>query len=361
MLFFSRLVRPLIFKLDPEQAHKAAIKALANSLVYSPAQCSAAKHIINNKKFNITKAGLNFANPLGLAAGFDKNAIALPGIEKLGFGFAEVGTVTPLAQKGNDKPRLFRLVKEESLINRLGFNNDGAKIIYKNLNIYQKNSNFIVGLNIGANKNSEDKLADYAKNIDFFYDMVDYITLNISSPNTPGLRDLQLKEHLVKLLDLSSKAREHKAYLPIFVKIAPDLLEEQLEEIAELFLKSDLDGLIVSNTTIKRHGVEHNVTAHESGGLSGKALFEISNKILAKMRKLLGKDKLIIGVGGVDSSESFIEKIRAGADLVQLYTGMVFKGPSLAYDILSQSLKKMDSDNIDHICAYRDLHIDKWL
>lgn len=365
-MFFSSLLRPLIFKLDPEQAHLAAIKALEKGLVYTDAQYSAARHIINNKKFNITKAGLNFSNPLGLAAGFDKNAQALCGITKLGFGFVEVGTVTPQPQSGNAKPRLFRLVEAESIINRMGFNNDGATIIYKNLSSYTKKDKNIIGVNIGANKDSQDKISDYIKNIEKFYDIADYLTLNISSPNTTGLRKLQDKENLGNLLriveDASAKQKiKGQKYVPIFLKIAPDLEDAQLEDIADIFAKSSLDGLIVSNTTITREGVNNNIISYEAGGLSGKALFNLSNKVLAKMRKLLGKDKVIIGVGGVDDSASFIEKIKAGADLVQLYTGLVFKGPNLPYNILAQALKQMNAENISHISEYRDLHIDKWI
>lgn len=365
-MLFSSLLRPLIFKLDPEQAHLAAIKALERGLVYTDAQCKAAQHVINNKKFNITKASLNFSNPLGLAAGFDKNAKAIDGITKLGFGFVEIGTVTPQPQNGNAKPRLFRLVEEESIINRMGFNNDGAKIIYKNLCAYTKKGKNIIGVNIGVNKDSEDKLADYTKNIEIFYDKADYLTLNISSPNTPDLRKLQDKEILTNLLRIVEEAKQkqkskEQKNVPIFLKIAPDLEDAQLEEIAAIFAKSNLDGLIVSNTTITREEVKNNIISYEAGGLSGKALFNLSNKVLAKMRKFLGKDKVIIGVGGVDDSSSFIEKIKAGADLVQLYSGLVFKGPSLPYNILAQTLKQMEAENIAHISEYRDLHIDKWI
>lgn len=365
-MFFSSLIRPLIFKLNPESAHDFAINALSKNLIYTQAQSLAAQHIINNKKLNISRVGLNFANPLGLAAGFDKNGEAICGIAKLGFGSIEIGTVTPQPQKGNAKPRLFRLVKEESIINRMGFNNDGAAKIYKNLqkNIVQCST--IVGVNIGANKNTENKINDYIENIQKFYDVANYLTINISSPNTPGLRDLQQKDSLNSLIKKITQTRieqkeKNNKHIPIFLKIAPDLDDTQLEEIAQIFLASDLECLIVSNTTIARDGVENNITSHEEGGLSGKALFYKSNKILAKMRKLLGAETLIIGVGGVDNSESFIEKIKAGADLVQLYTGMVYQGPTIVYNILFDVLKIMENENIAHISDYRDMNLNKWL
>lgn len=365
-MFFSSLLRPLIFKLDPEQSHTMAVMALSKSLVYTEAQSTIAQHIINNKKFNLTKAGLNFMNPLGLAAGFDKNGEAICGIAKLGFGCMEIGTVTPLPQQGNPKPRLFRLIKEASIINRMGFNNQGAKRIYKNISEKISQCSAIVGVNIGANKDSENKIEDYIKNIKTFYEVANYLTINISSPNTKGLRDLQQKENLTILLTEISKIRNEEQqqknkYTPIFLKIAPDLEQIQLEEIAELFKKSDLDGMIISNTTIARDMVQDNIISHEVGGLSGKALFDKSNKILAIMRNLLGKEALLIGVGGVDDSESFIEKIKAGADLVQLYTGMVYQGPSIAYKILKDSLKFMEKENINHISEFRDNNLEKWI
>ena len=367
-MFFSSFIRPIIFSLDEELSHNLAIKAFASNVVPTMICIQDINEVSSDPSLNINKAGLFFNNPLGLAAGFDKNAEAIEGISKIGFGFIEVGTVTPLPQDGNPRPRLFRVVDQESIINRMGFNNDGAEKVYLRLKKRKKTTKYLLGINIGANKISSDRIADYVSNLNLFNGLTDYFTINISSPNTPGLRDLQNKENLFNLLAAVFAEREKQKQLdeksincPIFLKIAPDLDADSLSDIAEVFSQSSLDGIIVSNTTIDRSLVLDANMAKQSGGLSGKLLFDKSTKVLAQMRKLLGKDVLIIGAGGVDSTDSFLTKIKAGADLVQLYSGLVFKGPKLPYEILKGSLKQMELDNIDHISQYRDIDLDKWL
>lgn len=366
-MFFSSIIRPLIFSLDAETAHDVAIRLLSHSMVVTKARCEAAtQHVLKNKKLSLNVANLQFSNPLGLAAGFDKNALALRGIAQLGFGFTEVGTITPLPQRGNEKPRLFRLVESEAIINRMGFNNEGLAAILPRLRAYQQQSDKnVLGINIGVNKQCEDREISYVASLAKLYEIADYFTINISSPNTPNLRDLQGAELLPNLLSAISMARKEKQlktkrYVPIFLKIAPDLTASMLETMAQIIVASDLDGVIVSNTTTARMSVGNHKFATQSGGLSGKPLFEKANIVLAKMRQYLGKDKLIIGVGGVDDSASFIEKLKAGADLVQLYTGLVYKGPSLPFDILSQALVQLERDGLNHISQYRDLNVKKW-
>lgn len=366
-MFFSSIMRPLIFSLDAEKAHDMAIRLLSHSMVVTKARCEAAtQHVLKNKKLSLTLSNLRFSNPLGLAAGFDKNALALRGIAQLGFAFIEVGTITPLPQLGNEKPRLFRLVESEAIINRMGFNNEGLDAILPRLQAYQQQSDKnVLGVNIGVNKECTDREASYVASLIKLYEVADYFTINISSPNTPNLRELQGAEILPNLLSAISVARKEKQlktnrYVPVFLKIAPDLTSSMLETMAQTIAASDLDGVIISNTTIGRTGVGRHKFATQAGGLSGKPLFEKANITLAKMRQYLGKDKIIIGVGGVDDSTSFIEKLKAGADLVQLYTGLVYKGPSLPFDILSQALVQLEQDGLKHISQYRDLHVDKW-
>ena len=304
-----------------------------------------------------------FNNPLGLAAGFDKNAQAIEAIMRLGFGFCEIGTVTPKPQAGNMKPRLFRLAEDFAIVNRMGFNNSGHDVIYENIEKSYKGSG-VLGINIGANKDSYDRIGDYVQGLQKFYTVAHYFTINISSPNTPGLRGLQERENLEKLLELLSQERKKQKsagrnYVPIFLKIAPDLSEESLEEIAEIFLKSDFDGLVVCNTTIERKHLKDRQQI-ETGGLSGRPLFEKSTIILAKMRRYIGKERALIGVGGVEDSQSFLEKVKAGADLVQLYSALIYKGPLLAADILRKVSRQMDLDGVKNLADYRDLHTEKW-
>ncbi|WP_273756895.1 quinone-dependent dihydroorotate dehydrogenase [Bartonella sp. MM73XJBT] len=355
MSFFRCIGRSALFMLDPEHAHRLAIIGLKNGL----STCQK----IFDKRFSVTVAGLEFENFIGLAAGFDKNAEVVDAILRLGFAFTEIGTVTPKPQAGNPKPRLFRLKEDEAIINRMGFNNDGHQIVYKRLQTYKQLG--IVGINIGANKDTINKIDDYTAGIAHFYDVADYFTVNISSPNTPGLRDLQARDSLHLLIDAISQARNEykKKYgfsVPIFLKIAPDLSEKELDDIAEEIQCSDFDGLIVSNTTLSRQGLKNNLLSTEEGGLSGRPLFELSTIVLAKMRQKLGKDIAIIGVGGIKDAQTALEKVKAGADLVQLYTGMVYEGPSLVVNILKEILQFMQQDGVDSIKAYRDQSVEDW-
>ena len=321
MSVYSTL-RPALFMLTPEIAHRAAIRALRHGLV--PAY-DKRKHAT----LRTTVAGLTFANPVGLAPGFDKNAECFEGAFSAGCGFVEIGTVTPLPQPGNDHPRVFRLVEEEAVINRLGFNNEGAEAAAKRL--VKRSGRGIIGGNVGKNKLSFDAISDYVSAMRTLYPRVDYITANISSPNTPGLRALQAGDELHVLITEMQKLRAELMSMgapsrPIFVKIAPDCDADMLEAIAQVAMETKLDGLIVSNTTITRDNVTHSTFAHETGGLSGKPLFELSTQVLKAMYKLTRGGIPLIGVGGIASAHDAYVKIRAGASLVQLYTALIYQG-----------------------------------
>ncbi len=354
--FFSSLGRKGVFLIDPEKAHVLSITALKSGFLPT---CM----VPHDPRLQQTVAGLVFPNPLGLAAGYDKNAEVPGPVLRLGFGFTEIGTVTPRAQAGNPKPRIFRLVEDEGVINRLGFNNEGHAAAFERMKAASLRG--IVGVNIGANKDSEDRIADYVKGIETFYSVASYFTVNISSPNTPGLRDLQARESLAALLAAVLESRETEASrsgkrIPVFLKIAPDLTEEGLDDVAEEALAHDLDGLIVSNTTLSRDGLRAGPNKSESGGLSGKPLFELSTTVLAKMRKRVGANLPIIGVGGVSSAETAMEKIRAGADLVQLYSCMVYEGPGLPSAVVKGLSKIVERERVDNIRDLRDSTVDRW-
>lgn len=352
---FDWIGRQVLFTVDPETAHSLSIAALKSGLPlcgrWPPSDA-----------LRVTVAGLNFANPLGMAAGYDKNGEVPDALLGLGFGFAEVGTVTPLAQPGNPKPRIFRLRADEGVINRLGFNNEGHKRCLKRMRERAGRAG-VVGVNIGANKDSADRMADYELGVTRFADCASYLTVNISSPNTPGLRDLQSREHLTELLSRVTEARTKalggRRPLPIFLKIAPDLDDASLEEIAQAVLAEGIEGVIVSNTTVARDGLRSGF-ASEAGGLSGRPLFRKSTIMLARMRKLVGPDVALVGTGGVDSAESAIEKIRAGADLVQLYTGMIYAGPSLPGRIVAGMARHAEREGIRSIAELRDSAVDAW-
>ncbi len=346
-----------LFTFDPETAHGLSIKALKSGL-FPPCR------VPDDPRLAQTVAGIRFPNPIGLAAGYDKNAEVPDAILRLGFGFTEIGTVTPKPQAGNDKPRIFRLVEDRGVINRLGFNNEGHDAAYARLSRRQ-NASGILGVNIGANKDAVDRVADYVAGIRKFYSLATYFTVNISSPNTPGLRDLQARESLKTLLDavLAARAEEaerHGRSVPVFLKIAPDLTEEGLDDIAAEAASHPLDGLIVSNTTLARDGLRNQLYSKESGGLSGAPLFQRSTAVLARMRKRVGADLPIIGVGGVSSAEDVLEKIRAGADLVQLYSCMVYEGPGLASAIVKGLSRLMDQEKVASIRQLRDSRLAQW-
>ncbi|CAN7319408.1 quinone-dependent dihydroorotate dehydrogenase [Mesorhizobium sp. LjNodule214] len=353
MSVLDRIGQKLLFTFDPEAAHGLSIAALRCGL-------PVAGRPPRDERLKVSVCGIDFPNPLGMAAGYDKNAEVPDALLGLGFGFAEVGTVTPLPQAGNPKPRIFRLTADEAVINRLGFNNEGHAAAEKRL-AARKGRGGIVGVNIGANKDSADRIGDYERGVARFAKYASYLTVNISSPNTPGLRNMQAREQLGELLSRVMAARAvAPANPPVFLKIAPDLVEAELEDIAAEVTDKQLDGVIVSNTTISRPALRSASVAGEAGGLSGKPLFERSTIVLAKMRKLLGPGRAIIGVGGVDSAETALEKIRAGADLVQLYTGMIYAGPALPGRILSGIIRFADRERLTSIRALRDISLDKW-
>ncbi|NKN34947.1 quinone-dependent dihydroorotate dehydrogenase [Agrobacterium sp. a22-2] len=355
---FKSFARKGLFLFDPETAHGLSIAGLKTGLF--PACRPAA-----DPRLVQTVAGLSFANPLGMAAGFDKNAEVPDALLRLGFGFAEIGTLTPRPQSGNPKPRIFRLEADGAVINRLGFNNEGHDAAFARLTARAQKGG-IVGVNIGANKDSEDRVADYVAGIRRFASLASYFTANISSPNTPGLRDLQARDSLSALLSAVLAARDTESQklgrpLPVFLKIAPDLTEEGMDDIAAEALAHNLDGLIVSNTTLSREGLKDQHQAGEAGGLSGRPLFEKSTAVLARMRSRVGPDMPIIGVGGVSSAETALEKIRAGADLVQLYSCMVYEGPGLPARIVRDLSKLLDREGVASIRDLRDSRLDHWL
>ncbi|MEL7430229.1 MAG: quinone-dependent dihydroorotate dehydrogenase [Pseudomonadota bacterium] len=352
------LARPFVFAFPPEKAHSLSIRSLKAGIL--PTRVSPP-----DPRLEVTLAGLRFPNPVGLAAGYDKNAEVPDEILKLGFGFCEVGTITPLAQPGNPKPRVFRLVEDKALINRLGFNNEGHEAALRRLKA-RAQSPGIVGVNIGANKDSADFVADYEKGIDAFYEVASYFTANISSPNTPGLRNLQAGKALTVLLEriferVSANSEKTGRTVPVFLKIAPDLEEDAMDEIAEVVKASQLSAVIVSNTTLDRSALQYKRHANEAGGLSGAPLFEKSTRVLAKMHKRLGKDIPLIGVGGVASAKQAIAKIEAGASLVQLYTGMVYAGPNLPSDMVRDISRYLDQTKTRRLTDLVGVKTTDWL
>ncbi|MES0044073.1 quinone-dependent dihydroorotate dehydrogenase [Mesorhizobium sp. M0091] len=351
MIVFDRIGQKLLFTFDPETAHGMSIAALRCGLPVGA-------RTVRDDRLKLSLCGIAFPNPLGMAAGYDKNAEVPDALLGLGFGFAEVGTVTPLPQAGNPKPRIFRLTEDDAVINRLGFNNEGHEAAEKRLAARQGRGG-IVGVNIGANKDSADRVRDYELGVSRFAKYASYLTVNISSPNTPGLRTMQAREQLGELLSRVMSVRAAaSAQPPLFLKIAPDLVEAELEDIAAEVSEKQIDGVIVSNTTLARTGLRS--TSGETGGLSGKPLFERSTIVLAKMRRLLGPERAVIGVGGVDSTDAALEKIRAGADLVQLYTGMVYAGPALPGRILAGMVRFADKERLKSLRELRDNRLDQW-
>jgi len=342
---FDRLSRPLLRALDPEGAHALAVKALR----YMPV----AKGAPDAPELAVRAFGLNFPNPVGLAAGFDKNAQVPDALLRLGFGFVEVGTVTPRAQAGNPRPRLFRLETDTGVINRLGFNNDGAPVILARLAARAREGG-IVGVNIGANRDSDDRAEDYVRLIETFAPVAGYFTINVSSPNTPGLRDLQQADALDDLLARVVAAREavrpRSGPTPVLLKIAPDLTLAALDDVVGLARKHRVDGIIVGNTTVSRPAsLRDRARAKEQGGLSGRPLFKLSTRMLAETFVRAEGAFPLIGAGGIDSGPTAIAKIKAGATLLQLYTGLVFRGVGLLSEIktdLAAALKRGHRDSL---------------
>ena len=337
-------IRSLIFKLDPETAHNLAIQTLKLNKFNK-------RKKEYNKKLSSEIFGKQVDNPIGLAAGFDKNAEVYNSIFNLGFGFVEVGTITPLKQYGNPKPRVFRLEEDEALINRLGFNNSGAENISQR--IKQNPPKGFFGINIGPNKESKDKINDYLICLKKFYNLADYITINISSPNTENLRELHDHEKLDNLLEsINNEKKKLSTNVPIVVKISPDIDESEIDRTSELFINKNISAVIISNTTDKFRDNLKNANRLEKGGLSGKPLSIKSDLLIQKFYKNLKGKVKIIGVGGIDSAIDVISKLRSGANLVQLYTGMVFKGPSIASKInteLDIMIEKEGFKNLNEI------------
>ncbi|MBD8877831.1 quinone-dependent dihydroorotate dehydrogenase [Roseibium polysiphoniae] len=346
-----------LHQLDAETAHGVTIKALKSGLL-PPARFE------RDPRLNVKLWDLEFANPLGMAAGFDKNGEVPDALLKLGFGFTEVGSVTPRAQPGNPRPRVFRLPADLGVINRYGFNNEGHAALRARLEARVTQTG-IVGINVGANKDATDRVADYVDGIEAFADMASYFTINVSSPNTPGLRNLQARDALSELLTGVISARDARTEVvgrkvPVLLKIAPDVGDDELAEIIEEVLAKGVDGLIISNTSIERGGLRSATHRDEAGGLSGKPLFRRSTIVLAKARKLAGPDLPIIGVGGIDSAAAAWTKITAGGNLLQLYSALVFQGVGLVGRIVEGLSRELDKHGFSNLEEARGVNVDAW-
>jgi dihydroorotate dehydrogenase len=348
----SSFLHQSLFHLEPETAHNLAIRSLKSGL-YPRVRLPKA-----DLRLETRVAGLRFPNPLGMAAGFDKNGEVVDALLDLGFGFTEVGTVTPLPQKGNPAPRIFRLKEDCAIINRLGFNNEGHEAVGKRLDRLRGRKG-PVGVNLGANKTSDDFVSDYCKGLKVFNSVADYFTLNISSPNTPGLRGLQNKYQLAEMLTRVGETRHgfsKPIQKPVFLKIAPDNDDRALDDIVKIVLNEGagvIDGLIISNTTIARPSSLRSRDKNEQGGLSGRPLFDPSTKVLAKVYLRLEGALPLIGVGGIENVQTALAKIRAGATLCQVYTGFVYQGPGLAGTILSGLSAYLDQHHLKSLSDLR--------
>jgi dihydroorotate dehydrogenase len=345
---FDTLSLPLLRWFDPEDAHRFALQGL--KLLPVP------RSRPDDHKLAVRAFGLNFPNPVGIAAGFDKNAEVPDALLRLGFGFVEAGTVTPKPQAGNPRPRLFRLERDQAVINRLGFNSDGAQAALRRL-AARAHLGGIVGLNVGANKDSTDRTADYVKLIETFAPVASYFTVNVSSPNTPGLRNLQqarpLDDLLARVIDARERVRKNAGDSPVLLKIAPDLSLAELDDVVQIARSRRVDGMVVSNTTIGRPSTlrEQN-RARESGGLSGRPLFRLSTRMVAETYVRVEGAFPLVGVGGIDSGGAALTKIRAGASLIQLYSALAYKGLGLVEDIksdLASTLLRTGRDSLSEI------------
>ena len=347
---FSNL-RSLIFKLDPEVAHNLAIKSLKFNFI--PNILDKDK---NNPLFEAKLLNKNLDNPIGMAAGFDKNAEVYNSLFRLGFGFVEVGTITPLKQYGNPKPRVFRLVEDQALINRLGFNNHGAKNVFER--IKSNSQRGLLGVNIGPNKDTDNRHNDYIECLKTFHEIADYITINISSPNTEDLRSFHDQTKLNELLErIENEKKILNSKIPIAVKVSPDIDDKEIKKICDVLLSNNIELIIVSNTSDSTRENLSNIQAYQKGGLSGKPIEKKSTQLINKFYKILKGRIKIIGVGGVDSGKSAYEKFLAGANYVQLYTGMVFRGPNIVHMIkkeLSELLIKDGVKNYTEIIGKKD-------
>jgi len=345
---FDAFSLPLLRWFDPEDAHRMAIQGLR---LLPPVKTRADDH-----KLAVRAFGLNFPNPIGMAAGFDKSAEVPDALLRLGFGFVEIGTVTPKPQAGNPRPRLFRLERDEAVINRMGFNNDGAEAALRRL-AARAHHGGIVGVNVGANKDSTDRVADYVKLIETFAPVASYFTVNVSSPNTPGLRNLQqsaaLDDLLAKVIDARERVRKNAGDSPVLLKIAPDLSLTELDDVVHIARSRRVDGMIVANTTLARPAsLREQTRAAEQGGLSGRPLFRLSTRMVAETYVRTEGAFPLIGVGGIDSGGAALTKIRAGASLIQLYSSLVYKGLGLVEDIkndLASTLLRTGRDSLSEI------------
>ena len=335
------ILRPLIFKFSPEVAHSLAIKALKlNNIPYSKPK--------DNHILETTFCEKKLSSPIGVAAGFDKNAEVYNPLFNLGFGFVEVGTITPKPQFGNPKPRVFRLEEDEALINRLGFNNSGSEQISQT--IKENNKKGFLGINIGPNKDSKDRIEDYLICFRKFYNLADYITINISSPNTENLRDFHNQDELNSLIDkLKNEKKELNSNIPLAIKVSPDLNDDQINEVSKIIMEQEIGIIIVSNTTDKNRENLKNINKLEKGGLSGKPIEKISNEAISKFYKILKDKTKIIGVGGVSNGQDAFEKIISGATLVQLYTGMVYRGPRIASKISKELIDLLKNKGFKNV------------
>jgi dihydroorotate dehydrogenase len=344
---YYSVIGPLLRRLPPEAAHWAAVRALALGLPAGPA-------VPDPVILNVTLWNKNFPNPLGMAAGFDKGAEAYGGLLRLGFGFVEVGSITPRPQPGNPKPRLFRLAEDHAIINRLGFNSDGLAAAETRLRRRAADRHGIVGVNLGKNRDSADAAADYILGVGALAPYADYLVINVSSPNTPGLRALQEAAALRSLIDRVQAARAQfkaGALPPLLLKIAPDLTPEDRQDVARVALASGIDGLIVGNTTITRPSGLRSRYARESGGLSGRPLFALATEVLGDMYRLTAGRLPLIGVGGIAGGSDAYAKIRAGASLVQFYTALIYQGPSLIARIKRELADLLRADGHANIAA----------
>ena len=335
------ILRPLIFKFSPEVAHSLAIKALKlNNIPYTKPK--------DNHILETTFCEKKLSSPIGVAAGFDKNAEVYNPLFNLGFGFVEVGTITPKPQFGNPKPRVFRLEEDEALINRLGFNNSGSEQISQT--IKENNKKGFLGINIGPNKDSTNRIDDYLICFRKFYNLADYITINISSPNTENLRDFHNQNELNLLIDkLKNEKKELNSNIPLAIKVSPDLNDDQINEVSKIIMEQEIGIIIVSNTTDKNRENLKNINKLEKGGLSGKPIEKISNEVISKFYKILKDKTKIIGVGGVSNGQDAFEKIISGATLVQLYTGMVYRGPRIASKISTELIDLLKNKGFKNV------------
>lgn len=345
---FDRLARPFLRALDPEDAHRLAIRMLQLAPLPTAAP--------DDQRLATRVFGLNFPNPIGIAAGFDKHAEVPDALLRLGFGFVEIGTITPLPQSGNPRPRVIRLDADGGVINRLGFNSEGADVVLRRL-AARASGGGVVGINVGANKDAPDRIADYVGLIERFASVASYVTVNISSPNTPGLRAMQqaavLDDLLARVIDARERVAPRAGPTPVLLKIAPDLSLPDLDDVVGIARSRRVDGMIVGNTTVSRpHGLHEAAKAKEPGGLSGQPLLPLSNRVLAETYVRVEGVFPLIGAGGIDSGAAALGKIRAGASLIQLYSGLIFRGLGLVADIKAALVAALERDGKSSLADY---------